>query len=161
MLLCFALLAASIRAQTTLEEYNYVTKGYQIQVESGLDMKKGYTLKDLFEIPTSDFEQKAAAAKQETSSNFGGSFGQPGNTVKNLEQKLSAKGLYRAGQNAPCAIMVLVTRGNEIQKVMCIPHQDSEDSIWGTYYLSIKDDRETRLMALAAAHCAAYFAKNN
>ncbi len=29
---------------TTLEEYNYLTKGYSIQVESGLDMKKGYTI---------------------------------------------------------------------------------------------------------------------
>lgn len=27
---------------TTLEEYNYVTKGYRVQIESGLDMKKGY-----------------------------------------------------------------------------------------------------------------------
>jgi len=33
-------------AQTTIEEYNYLTKGYRIQMESGLDMKKGYTLKD-------------------------------------------------------------------------------------------------------------------
>jgi hypothetical protein len=29
---------------TTLEEYNYLTKGYKIQVESGLDMKKGYLI---------------------------------------------------------------------------------------------------------------------
>lgn len=27
--------------QTTQEEYNYITKGYKIQLESGLDMKKG------------------------------------------------------------------------------------------------------------------------
>jgi len=33
--------------QTTQEEYNYVTKGYKTQLESGLDMKKGYTLKAL------------------------------------------------------------------------------------------------------------------
>jgi hypothetical protein len=29
---------------TTMEEYNYVTKGYQAQLEMGLDMKKGYEL---------------------------------------------------------------------------------------------------------------------
>jgi hypothetical protein len=29
---------------TTIEEFNYLTKGYKIQIESGLDMKKGYTL---------------------------------------------------------------------------------------------------------------------
>ena len=32
---------------TTETEYNYITKGYKIQRESGLDMKKGYTFKDL------------------------------------------------------------------------------------------------------------------
>jgi hypothetical protein len=31
-----------LNAQTTVEEYNYVTKGYKVQIESGLDMKKGY-----------------------------------------------------------------------------------------------------------------------
>jgi hypothetical protein len=34
---------------TTLDEYNYMTKGYRIQVESGLDMKKGYLWKDIGE----------------------------------------------------------------------------------------------------------------
>lgn len=34
-------------AQTSLEEYNYVTKGYKVQIESGLDMKKGYELVSL------------------------------------------------------------------------------------------------------------------
>lgn len=32
---------------TTVDEYNYMTKGYKVQVESGLDMKKGYTINDL------------------------------------------------------------------------------------------------------------------
>lgn len=31
-------------AQTTIEEWNYITKGYKIQKESGLDMKKGYDI---------------------------------------------------------------------------------------------------------------------
>lgn len=38
---------ATPTGQTTLEEYNYLTKGYHIQVESGLDMKKGYRLDSL------------------------------------------------------------------------------------------------------------------
>jgi hypothetical protein len=29
---------------TTEEEYNYMIKGYDIQISSGLDMKKGYTI---------------------------------------------------------------------------------------------------------------------
>jgi hypothetical protein len=34
---------------TTLEEYNYITKGYRVQKESGLDMKKGYEFRDITE----------------------------------------------------------------------------------------------------------------
>lgn len=29
------------KGQTTLEEYNYMSKGFKIQMESGIDMKKG------------------------------------------------------------------------------------------------------------------------
>lgn len=32
---------------TTLEEYNYMTKGYEIQQKSGLDMKKGYDIENI------------------------------------------------------------------------------------------------------------------
>lgn len=34
-------------APTTETEYNYITKGYKIQVSSGLDMKAGYSLEDI------------------------------------------------------------------------------------------------------------------
>lgn len=36
-------------AATTSEEYNFVTKGFRIQTEGGLDAKKGYHFNDLFE----------------------------------------------------------------------------------------------------------------
>jgi hypothetical protein len=46
LILSFSLLHLQSFAQklvpTTEEEYNYITKGYKIQVSSGLDMKKGY-----------------------------------------------------------------------------------------------------------------------
>ena len=32
-------------SHTTEEEYSYVTKGLKIQIDGGLDMKKGYELK--------------------------------------------------------------------------------------------------------------------
>ena len=32
--------------ETTLEEYNYITKGYAVQLEQGLDMKAGYEFND-------------------------------------------------------------------------------------------------------------------
>lgn len=39
-----SLIAQEKIAETTEEEYNYLTKGYKIQLESGLDMKRGYSL---------------------------------------------------------------------------------------------------------------------
>jgi len=39
----------STPAPTSTEEYNFVTKGYRIQTEGGLDPKKGYHFNDLFE----------------------------------------------------------------------------------------------------------------
>ena len=42
------------KAQTTLEEYNYITKGYKVQTDSGLDMKKGYELSDIDENSTDE-----------------------------------------------------------------------------------------------------------
>ncbi len=42
----FALIWLQGKSQsgTTMEEYNYVTKGLKIQLESGLDMKNGYAI---------------------------------------------------------------------------------------------------------------------
>ena len=41
-LIAFLVMPFLAFSQTTLEEWNYITKGYKIQKESGLDMKKGY-----------------------------------------------------------------------------------------------------------------------
>lgn len=38
------LISLSAKAQTTQEEYNYVTKGLRTTLEQGLDIKKGYSL---------------------------------------------------------------------------------------------------------------------
>ncbi|MFV9549628.1 hypothetical protein [Algibacter sp. PT7-4] len=37
----------SINAQTTLTEYNYLTKGYALDLETGRDIKKGYVIERL------------------------------------------------------------------------------------------------------------------
>lgn len=46
----FAQTATQKIKPTTQEEYNYVTKGYKIQSESGLDMKKGYSFTEYSNI---------------------------------------------------------------------------------------------------------------
>jgi hypothetical protein len=35
---------------TSIDEYNYMTKGYRIQKSSGLDMKRGYELSNIQDI---------------------------------------------------------------------------------------------------------------
>lgn len=42
LLLAFVLVAGAALAQTTQEEYNYLTEGYKEQLEKGLDTKRGY-----------------------------------------------------------------------------------------------------------------------
>lgn len=43
------LCSVSLFAQTTVDEYKYMTKGYKMEQDGGLDPKKGY---DLDKIPT-------------------------------------------------------------------------------------------------------------
>jgi hypothetical protein len=40
---------------TSLDEYNYMTKGYKIQKSSGLDMKKGYDLENIQNITKGNY----------------------------------------------------------------------------------------------------------
>lgn len=46
--LLFIIFSFSSYAQTTQEEYNYVTKGYAETIAKGLDLKKGYTLDHVY-----------------------------------------------------------------------------------------------------------------
>jgi hypothetical protein len=53
-ILFFIIISLNSFSQTTMEEYNYVTKGYQIQIESGLDMKKGYEIEFIDSMSNGD-----------------------------------------------------------------------------------------------------------
>lgn len=44
-----------LKVSTTQEEYNYLTKGYKIQITSGLDTKKGYEIKPIVEIQKGNY----------------------------------------------------------------------------------------------------------
>jgi hypothetical protein len=107
----FVFASVCLSAQTTLEEYNYITKGYKIQMESGLDMKKGYLLQDL----------KTVVCKS------GG-----------WTRTFNFKNLIRIRENKVCAIMVEYIkygqkRNNQWEKTytyFCIPTMDSSQEIW-------------------------------
>jgi len=93
-------------SQTTQEEYNYVTKGYKVQIESGLDMKKGYSFVDY--------------------GNWGLEFG-----IQNRQCEF--KGLVKAGATKPCAIMMVYKR-TDIKDgatwYICIPSSDAPAELW-------------------------------
>ena len=46
----FILTLSAFCQNTTREEYAYMTKGIKVQMESGLDMKKGYVLKKVLRV---------------------------------------------------------------------------------------------------------------
>ena len=137
-LLIAAFIGVCLQAQTTLEEYNYVTKGYKIQIESGLDMKKGYTFKDLFVVSTN---------------------------YSNVGRITTYKALYRTGQASPCAIMLVYQRENLVTEYVCVPHFLSDDSIWKMYAEKIalfsSGTEALQTIALGLAKCAGYFSQNN
>ena len=55
----------AVSQPTTEEEYNYVTKGYPTQISEGLDMKKGYSFKDLGIIKDGNYEYNLKALIRE------------------------------------------------------------------------------------------------
>jgi len=106
LMLTILFATTSIFGQTTQEEYNYITKGYKVQVESGLDMKKGYTLTDL---------------------------GDWGLNSGSENRTCLFKALVRQGQTKPCAIMMIYKRtdiSNGANYYVCIPSSDASDEIW-------------------------------
>mgnify|MGYP001803655980 CR=1 FL=1 len=91
-------------SQTTEEEFNYLTKGYKIQLESGLDMKKGYSIKD---------------------------YGTWGTQYSSFKRNATFKGLYRDGESKPCAVLMIFQKtNNDYVEYVCIPHMDSDEAIW-------------------------------
>jgi hypothetical protein len=83
---------------TTEEEYNYVSKGYKVQIESGLDMKKGYTLKDM---------------------------GEWNLKYSDVTRGFAFKGLYRENDSIPCAVMAIYQKKRSgkptLSEYFCIP----------------------------------------
>lgn len=102
LLLLLPLLA--VAQPTTEEEYNYLSRGYKIQVESGLDMKKGYSIRLL----------DATAV-----------------TLQGTEVKAEYSGLYRDGSESPCAILVTVSKvGSRERGYLAIPSHDAPKEMW-------------------------------
>ena len=113
LIFVFIFVTITTFAQTTEEEYNYITKGYKIQISSGLDMKKGYTFKDLY-LYKKDFEM--------------------GN--KTGYYQFTFKGLYKDGKIKPCAIMVECK--GVADDYLCLPTDNSDISVWLKYLAGLE-----------------------
>jgi hypothetical protein len=95
-----------VAGQTTQEEYNFITKGYKVQLDSGLDMKKGYLFTD---------------------------YGKYSLSFGSEQRECEFKGLTRQGQTKHCAIMMIYRRTdipNGQVFFICIPSADAPDEIW-------------------------------
>ncbi len=103
---------ATGQAPTTEEEYNYLTKGYAIQISSGLDMKKGYTMKDM--------------------GNW--SIGFPDG-----RRDTQFKGLMRDSVETPCAILMIYRKADGVTTYCCIPTLDADPSLWERTMKQIHD----------------------
>jgi hypothetical protein len=126
-------------SQTTMEEYNYVTKGYKVQIESGLDMKQGYKFEDVTEstLVTGDSSYK----------------------------KTEFKALFRRDESAPCAILCIFSDvlKNNLQNTdyICIPHLDSPKDIWALTYKKISEysGESAHALTLGLMHLASHYSK--
>jgi len=113
--LCIAVFfTGPIIAQTSTEEYLYVTFGYKEQLQKGLDDKKGYAWKHLLQH---QFPHKK--------SGFLNSQYQTG--------LFDFEGLYRNGETNPCAFVVIFRERQGLHKkdgmYVCIPHPLTDKDI--------------------------------
>jgi hypothetical protein len=104
----FLLSCTTILGQTTTEEYNYITKGYQVQMESGLDMKKGYSLEDL---------------------------GTETTTERSAELKVLHR--INGERKVIAAYMIIYRRSGLPTEFICIPSPNSEVSILNKYWAEL------------------------
>ncbi len=122
-------------AQTTMEEYNYITTGYAIQVGGGLDMKKGYRLEDVLSHVT-------------TSASTG------------IVRKVEFKALFRDKEPKPCALMCILSNSSDnMKQYLCIPSSSSDQDIWQRALKRIGDftEEDQATLSMGFAMLASYY----
>jgi len=100
------------KAQTTLEEYNYVTKGYKVQIESGLDMKKGYELSHI-----------------------------DADTTAERVAELKVLYRFKNAKKEIAAYMIVYNRIGYAKEYICVPNPKSEDEIKTKYWTELYDGK--------------------
>ena len=138
IIVCVLILSASFAyCQTTIEEYNFITKGYKIQKESGLDMKKGYQLVDCTKADFAD----------------------PG-----VMRYFQFRKLIRLSDKKVCALMVeyrLSTRDSNTITYYCIPQKKSNSEIWAKVAEQIRSFTNTDVATAYSWALIQYISSND
>jgi len=104
-------IASKSFTQTTVEEYNYITKGYKIQIESGLDMKKGYEFVD---------------------------FGSHEEGIRKAELKALYR--IKSDENKEiAAYMIIYKKQGSPSEYICVPHPNSSREMKLYYLIQLYD----------------------
>ena len=105
------LMSVSLFGQTTMKEFNYVTKGIQVAINSGLDMKDGYELRNVGQTPLTDIY-----------SNWGN---------EDRNETVSFHLLMREDNSIACYLLTHVgsVGSNDFIQIVCIPTGGTDLSI--------------------------------
>ena len=109
---------SSLQAQTTQEEYNYVTKGWKNHLEDGSDVKQGYSMKYVKEVKvTSADGQRRKATLWEF--------------IKRKE----------IGVDITVAFMIIYQKNEDASDYICVPHPKSDATIQAAYAQMLYDGK--------------------
>jgi uncharacterized protein (TIGR02145 family) len=132
LICCFSLFIGYSQSEnfdgTTIEEYNYLTKGYSIQVEQGLGMKIGYQFasgdgfNQLFSTETSDGKKY------------------------NIELKLLLNNSLNVTERG---VLVICNNSTaEVKRYYCIPNKFSSSDLWTKYWDDIRTLNNIELLIM-------------
>lgn len=135
LLILFMVIISTVTAQegTTQEEYNYVTKGYLVTIQQGLDIKSGYTVKNA------------------------------SNQIKidaNSTDYIQAKYFIKTNDTKRkfACLTILYHQNNTLTKAFCLPHFKSAQEIKDLYYtdLEMANSRVKRLITITLSELLAF-----
>lgn len=60
------------------------------------------------------------------------------------ERKAAVKGLYRPGEDKPCAIIIVYTKPRGAPEYYCVPTVDAPEALWDNYRMSLAGQTDSR-----------------
>jgi len=110
IIISIIILSPNLNGQTTLEEYNFITKGYKVQIESGLDMKKGYEFAEIDTVST---------------------------RIATAEMKILYR--IKDSKKEIAAYMIIYKRTGRTTEYICVPNPNSDEEIMQKYMTALWD----------------------